>query len=104
MVETSHYLYKIQAVRPEMVSHGPTPEEAATLERHSDYLARLAESGVTVLYGRTLNEDADTFGIVIFEADSEAAARAVMDDDPAVSEGVMRAELYPYRIAFIRGA
>jgi uncharacterized protein YciI len=104
MVETNHYLYKIQAVRPEMVSHGPTPEEAATIERHSDYLRRLAESGVAVLYGRTLNEDASTFGMVIFEADSEGAAIAIMNDDPAVKEGAMRAELYPYRIAFMRGA
>jgi uncharacterized protein YciI len=104
MVETSQYLYKIQAVRPEMVSDGPTPEEAATIERHSDYLRRLAERGVIVLGGRTLNADASTFGIVIFEADSEDAALAIMNDDPAVSEGVMRAELYPYRIAFMRGA
>ncbi|UCC82010.1 MAG: hypothetical protein JSW46_13515 [Gemmatimonadota bacterium] len=27
-----------------------------------------------------------------------------MNDDPAVKEGAMRAELYPYQIAFMRGA
>ena len=54
-----------------------------------------------VLAGRTLNTDERSFGIVIFRADSEEAARRVMDQDPAVRNRVMRAELYPYRIALM---
>ena len=58
--------------------------------------------GVVILMGRTQNDDETTFGIVIFEAGDETAARAVMENDPAVREGVMAATLYPYRIALMR--
>lgn len=50
---------------------------------------------------RILNTDASAFGIVIFEAADETAARAIVGNDPAVKQGVMRAELYPYRIALM---
>ena len=53
------------------------------------------------LAGRTLNTDESSFGIVIFEAESEKAARQVVDNNPAVRQEVMRAELYPYRIALM---
>jgi uncharacterized protein YciI len=99
MAEGSEYLYKIQPVRLGMVSEGPTPEEAAIVARHFAYLKGLAEQGVVILAGRTQNADESTFGIVIFRASSETAARDVMNNDPAVKNGVMRAELYPYRIA-----
>ena len=51
--------------------------------------------------GRTLNTDESSFGIVIFRARSEEAARAVMNADPAVQAGGMRARLFPYRIALM---
>ncbi|MFL5803143.1 MAG: YciI family protein [Roseiflexaceae bacterium] len=52
-----------------------------------------------MLAGRTLNTDPSSFGIIILRADTEATARGIMEDDPAVQQGVMRAELFPYRIA-----
>ncbi len=58
-------------------------------------------SGVVILAGRTLNTDESSFGIVIFQAESEKAARQVVNNDPAVRQRVMRAELYPYRIALM---
>lgn len=50
--------------------------------------------------GRTLDPARGVFGIAILRADSEAEARAIMQNDPAVKNGVMHAELFPYRIAF----
>jgi uncharacterized protein YciI len=99
MPDVTEYLYKIQPTRLEMLTQGPTAEEASIVAQHFAYLKGLAEQGVIVLAGRTLNADESTFGIVIFKADSEESARAVMTNDPAVKNGVMRAELYPYRIA-----
>ena len=93
------YLYRIQAVRPEMLSEGSTPEEDAVVSQHFDYLKRLTDQGVVLLAGRTLNTDSSSFGIVIFQAESEDAARAIVHNDPAVVNRVMRAELFPYRIA-----
>ena len=41
------------------------------------------------------------FGITVFQATSEEAARDIMNNDPAVIAGVMRAELFPFRIALV---
>ncbi|WP_218673914.1 YciI family protein, partial [Candidatus Entotheonella palauensis] len=65
------------------------------------YLKQLTEQGVVILAGRTLNTDASSFGIVILQADSEATAHQVMQEDPAVKHEVMHAELFPYRIALM---
>ena len=98
----AEYLYRIQPTRPEMLAEGPTPEEAARIAEHFAYLKNLTEAGAVLLAGRTLNTDPTAFGIVLFRADSEAAARRIMEDDPAVHAGVMRAELFPFRIALQR--
>jgi hypothetical protein len=52
-----------------------------------------------ILAGRTLTTDERGLGIVIFRAPSADAARAIMEGDPAVRQGVMRAELFPFRVA-----
>jgi len=43
-----------------------------------------------------------TFGIAIFEAADEAAARKFMEEDPAVVAGVMTAELHPFSVVLQR--
>lgn len=102
MPEPNQYLYKIQPTRTEMLTRGPTPEEEASVEEHFAYLQALTESGVVILAGRTLNTDESSFGIVVFEAETDEAAASIMNDDPAIRDGVMRAELFPYRIALQR--
>lgn len=97
----AQFLYKIQPTRLAMLAAGPTEEEELLVSEHFQYLQRLCETGVVKLAGRTLNTDASAFGIVIFEAADETAARAIVDNDPAVKHGVMQAELYPYRIALM---
>jgi uncharacterized protein len=52
-----------------------------------------------LLFGRTQTTDAATFGIVIFRADSADEASRIVDEDPAVRASVMRAELFPFRVA-----
>src|SRR5262245_39163808 len=42
---------------------------------------------------------ASTFGIVIYRAGSPDAVRQIMADDPVVRAGVMRAQVFPFRIA-----
>ncbi len=53
--------------------------------------------------GRTQNKDESAFGICIFEAENEWAARMIMEADPVVAGEVMRAVLYPYQIELMRG-
>ena len=93
------FLYRIQPTRKEMLTGGPTPSEVSVIDQHFEYLARLVAEGVVFLAGRTLITDERTFGIVIFQAPTEAEAIELMRNDPAVSGGVMAAELFPYRIA-----
>lgn len=95
------FLYRIQTVRPAMLVEGTTAEEDAAVAEHFAYLQRLTAEGVVILAGRTLNTDVSSFGLVIFRAQDEAAARAIVDNDPAVQQRVMRAELFPYRIALM---
>jgi uncharacterized protein YciI len=95
------FLYQLHATRPEMLSIGSTPEEDAIVSEHFDHLKVLTEQGVMLFVGRTLNTDPSCFGIAIFEADSEERARQIMSSDPAVKKGVMRAELFPFRIALV---
>jgi uncharacterized protein YciI len=101
MADNPLFLYKIQVVRPEMITAGPTAEEEVIVGEHFSYLERLTQEGVVLLAGRTLNKDYSTFGIIIFHASSEQAARQIVENDPAVKNRIMRAELYPYRIALI---
>lgn len=96
-----HYLYRLQATRPMMLTEGPTPEEAAVIEQHSAYLRALADKGVVLFYGRTANADETAFGIVVLGGESEDVARHIMDNDPSVRDGVMRAEFYPFMIAYM---
>jgi uncharacterized protein len=96
------WLYHLVPARLEMVTEGPTPAEAETVSRHFAYLTALTEQGIMVIVGRTQNNDEHTFGIAIFEAEDEAAAKRIMENDPAVQGGVMRATLYPYKIALQR--
>lgn len=95
------YLYMIRSSRLAMLTDGPTPREAAIGEEHFGCLSDLSARGVVVLAGRTLTTDERSVGIVIFRADSDEAARRTMADGPAVAQGVMHAELYPYRIALM---
>lgn len=95
------YLYLLKPTRLGMLTES-TPEENDAVSRHFAYLKDLTEKGVMILVGRTLNTDESTFGIAVFEAEDESAARTIMDGDPAVRSGVMRATLYPYRVALMR--
>lgn len=101
MSEARQFLYKLHATRAEMLRDGPTDAERATLEEHYSYLRDLTDRGVVLLAGRTQNPDESAFGIVLLLADTERAARDIMNEDPAVKHGVMRAELYPYRAALV---
>lgn len=84
-----------------MLTDGPTPEEGQIVSEHFNYLKGLVDAGIVFLAGRTLNIDNSSFGIVIFTAGSEEEARRIMQNDPAVKGWVMRAELYPYRVALL---
>lgn len=100
----AQYLYVLRPARLAMLTDGGTPEEQRIVGEHFAHLQRLTEEGVTILMGRTLNNDERTLGLVVFNAADDDSAQQVMESDPAVAQGVMTAELFPYRVALIREA
>jgi len=96
---SAEFLYRIVPTRIEMLTAGPTAAEIAATQAHFAYLEAAKNVGVVLGAGRTLTRDEGTFGIVIFRAPDEDKARDFMECDPAVQAGVMRGELFPFRIA-----
>lgn len=77
-----------------------TPEETGILRAHYNYLKKLTEQGRVVVAGPCT--DMIGPGIVIFHADNEDAARALMQNDPAVEAGLFKADLHPIRLSLLR--
>jgi uncharacterized protein len=102
-VATKQFLYKVQSTRADMAMTGANPEEKAALEERFAYLKELAEKGVVVLVGYTLNTDETSFGIVVLSTASEDTARDIMNRDPAVKKGVVKATLFPYQTVLTGG-
>lgn len=94
-----NYLIVLRPARIGMLTEGPTAEEAATVARHLEYLQGQARAGKVRIAGRTTEDDERTLGLVLLAAASEEEARAIMAADPAVAQGVMRAELHAFRLA-----
>jgi uncharacterized protein YciI len=98
------HLYVLRPTRLGMVKDGPTDHEAAIVSQHFAHLQHLTESGTMILVGRTQNADERVMGLAIFKADSDDHARQIMNSDPAIINGIMTAEVFPYRVALIREA
>ena len=101
MEDKQEFLYTIRPTRLEMLSDGGTAAEQTILSQHFSYLQELTQQGTVVMAARTLTTGPETFGIVIFYAQDEEQAQAIMATDPAVAQGVMQAELFPFRIALM---
>jgi len=76
-----------------------TDEDKKVLQLHFVRFQEAIKAGKLILAGRTSESGDKTFGIAIFEAKDEAAARKFMEEDPAVAVGLMTAELHPFTVA-----
>ena len=97
----AEWLYFLLPPRDDFVAT-MTPQEQEAFEDHFSYMEKLLADGTLVLAGPTLGP-ANT-GICIFEAEDGAAARAIMDADPPVAQGLVRGQLRPFRVLHLRGA
>jgi uncharacterized protein len=96
----SQWIYFIHPPRTGFVAT-ITDDEREIFGRHAGYLADLHAAGTLILAGPTLGEV--NTGIHVFDAADEAAARALMDADPAIASGLCLGELRPIRVSFLRG-
>ena len=98
----SQFIYVLRVAPPFHTAHAWTDKENAVVGQHFERLAQATAKGQVILAGKTTEPLDATFGIVIFEAENEAAARRFMEADPAVVAGLMSATLHPYAIALQR--
>jgi uncharacterized protein YciI len=96
------FIYVLRLVSRLHADSAWTKEDKAALDRHFVRFQEAAKSGQLILAGRTSEPGDKTFGIAIFEARDEDAARKFMQEDPAVAGGLMTAELHPFAVALQR--
>ncbi len=73
-----------------------TAEEEEIMDRHFAYLQAVQTEGSLILAGPCLD---GAFGVVVLRAPSLGRATAIMENDPAVSGGIMQPELHRFRIS-----
>lgn len=101
-MEKLQFLYQLKLIPSLLIEDNWTERENDIVARHFEALKNAEQEGTLILAGRTLDMDAEGFGIVIFEVDCEEEAQLFMETDPAVKEGIMTATLFPYRVALMR--
>ncbi|NUM55268.1 MAG: hypothetical protein HUU46_16605 [Candidatus Hydrogenedentes bacterium] len=95
------YVYVLKPARAEIALHRPTPAEEAVIEEHFRYQEELNRRGIVLLAGHTTLEDERAFALCVIEAPSEPVARDIMNKDPAVWQGIMTGELFPFRVTMM---
>lgn len=75
-----------------------TPAQAAIFQQHGASLTKLRDSGVLVIGGRMLQDPKHAHAIAIVKAENEAAAREIVEADPAVKAGLMKATVEPIEL------
>ena len=73
-----------------------TDDEVFAFGAHSDWMQGLVDDGSLILAGPCLGRE--NTGILIFEAEDEAAARRIIAKEPVTGAGHMRAELRPFQV------
>jgi len=91
------FIYVLKPQRLSLVDDA-SAEEEERLGEHFEYLQRALEEGMLILAGPCLDGE---FGVVVFRAPTEQAAVEFMEGDPAVKQGLMTAELFPFRVSLM---
>jgi uncharacterized protein YciI len=98
-LEPTHFMYLAIPPRPTFVFDA-TPSEQEILAGHFAYMDQMAERGILVLTGPSLDGE---FGVAIFAATQQDEAQAIVDADPAIIAGLFTARLHPLKLGFLRG-
>jgi len=96
-----HFACVYKAAGQDLLKNGPRPQDMPILQDHVKYMKTLAEQGASVFAGHTLNHDETSFGLLVIKADSEAAARKIMEADPIVHAGLVQGTVIPFGVATV---
>jgi hypothetical protein len=100
MSDKQHFLYKLLPPRPDF-AFTMSPEEAAVMQAHGDYWDGLLARGAAVAFG-PVAEPSGAWGLGLLEVDDPAEVDGIRADDPAVSSGLLTAEVHPMISAYVR--
>ena len=86
-----------------MLIEGLNERERASYSRHAPWMKRKVEDGTIIVVGRVGPGfgGSPSWALAILKAEDEAAATAIMHDDPFVAEGVVVPELFPFELLFL---
>ena len=96
----SLFVYKLIPPRPTF-AQDMTDAEREIMTRHVGYWLERLDDGEVVVFGPVQEADR-TWGLGVLETDDEAAARALVDADPAIASGMATMELSPMPAAHVR--
>lgn len=101
-MEENQFFCLLTPSRPNM--HATvTPEELGVFEAHCEYLKqRFAEKKV-LQAGTSFEEGQEHFAIVILNAKDKHEALNLIQDDPAVAQGLLKARVTEYSVFLDRG-
>lgn len=68
---------------------------------HVEYMHKLIDKGVVVVSGPYI--DSRRGGMFVLEVDNEEDLKGLVENDPAVMSGILKNEIRPYNLAFVRG-
>ena len=99
MARRPTFVVLIRSTRPDFTIENITPQELAAMQAHAAYQEQLMAEKKLILSGPCLD---GAFGLGLFEADSADDMRQIIENDPAVTSGVMSPEWHPFRLGTIR--
>jgi uncharacterized protein YciI len=99
----NQYVYTVQVSRLGMLKD-PTAHERNIAGQHLTYMGDLFDDGVAIFGGAVGVRDSRHKGVVIYQAEDDDAAKAVLHNDPAVKSRIMRGRWFPFRLSLWNGA
>ena len=95
LAESPASLYAVEFTTGSAWDAAKPPQEQAEFSAHSANLKKLREAGQLVLGARYADK-----GLVIISAADEAAARALIEQDPAVQAKTFTYQLHEFRVFY----
>jgi uncharacterized protein YciI len=88
-------LFAIQVRKGASWDEAKPPQAQAQFREHSAHLKRLRDAGSLVMGARY-----SEVGLLVVTAESEAAARALMEGDPSIAAGTFAIEVHPFNVFY----
>lgn len=93
------FIYKTILVDRLYKEENWTEQDEKITSDHFNYLLDLKSKNQLVLAGKTAGLDLSTYGIVVFKANNLEEAKDIMNNDPAIKNGIMKGTLHEYSLA-----